>query len=50
LGGLVGFPLAGAGYDALGGHRLFAVASGVELLAAALALWLGRVSAGASRR
>jgi MFS transporter, PPP family, 3-phenylpropionic acid transporter len=38
LGGLVGYTAAGAGYDWLGGHRLFAVAGLVELLAAALVL------------
>lgn len=48
LGGLIGYPLAGAGYDALGGHRLFSVGAGVELLAAALALGLARLSTAAS--
>ncbi len=38
LGGLVGYSTAGAGYDWLGGHRLFAVATGLELVAAALVL------------
>ncbi|HSP80989.1 MAG TPA: MFS transporter [Myxococcaceae bacterium] len=38
LGGLVGFASSGAGYDWLGGHRLFAVAGLVELVAAALVL------------
>ncbi len=38
LGGLVGFASSGAGYDWLGGHRLFAVAGLVELFAAALVL------------
>jgi PPP family 3-phenylpropionic acid transporter len=38
LGGLVGNTTAGAGYDWLGGHRLFAVAAGLELLAALLVL------------
>jgi len=38
LGGLVGNTTAGAGYDWLGGHRLFAVAAGLELVAAALIL------------
>lgn len=38
LGGLVGYATAGAGYDWLGGHRLFAVAAGLELLAALLVL------------
>ncbi|HEX8826122.1 MAG TPA: MFS transporter [Archangium sp.] len=38
LGGLVGYATAGAGYDWLGGHRLFAVAAVLELLAAALVL------------
>ena len=31
LGGLVGYAGAGAGYDALGGHRLFAVAAVLEV-------------------
>jgi PPP family 3-phenylpropionic acid transporter len=34
IGGLVGYLAAGAGYDWLGGHQLFAAAAGVELLAA----------------
>jgi len=38
LGGLVGYAAAGAGYDWLGGHRLFAVAALLELAAAALVL------------
>jgi PPP family 3-phenylpropionic acid transporter len=38
LGGFVGYLSAGAGYDWLGGHRLFAVAAALELLAAALVL------------
>jgi MFS transporter, PPP family, 3-phenylpropionic acid transporter len=38
LGGLVGYATAGAGYDWLGGHRLFAVAGVLELAAAALVL------------
>lgn len=38
LGGLVGYAAAGAGYDGLGGHRLFAVAAVLELVAAALVL------------
>jgi PPP family 3-phenylpropionic acid transporter len=38
LGGLVGYTTAGAGYDWLGGHRLFAVAGVLELAAAALVL------------
>ncbi len=40
LGGLLGYLSSGAGYDALGGHRLFAVAAGIELMAAALVLKL----------
>ncbi|HME92089.1 MAG TPA: MFS transporter, partial [Myxococcaceae bacterium] len=40
LGGLIGYLASGVGYDALGGHRLFALAGGVELLAAALVLKL----------
>ncbi len=36
LGGLVGYFAAGAGYEWLGGHRLFAVAAALELLPAAL--------------
>ena len=38
LGGLVGYTTAGAGYDWLGGHRLFAAASVLELAAAVLVL------------
>lgn len=38
LGGLVGYVSAGAGYDWLGGHRLFAVAGVLELAATALVL------------
>ncbi|WP_375765858.1 MFS transporter [Archangium gephyra] len=38
VGGLVGYSSAGAGYDWLGGHRLFATAAVLELLAAALVL------------
>jgi PPP family 3-phenylpropionic acid transporter len=38
LGGLVGYTSAGAGFDWLGGHRLFAVASLLELAAVALVL------------
>lgn len=38
VGGLVGYVAAGAGYDALGGHRLFAVAAGLEVVAAMLVL------------
>jgi PPP family 3-phenylpropionic acid transporter len=38
LGGLVGYSSAGAGYDWLGGHRLFAAAAVLELAAAALVL------------
>ena len=38
VGGLVGYSSAGAGYDWLGGHRLFAAAAVLELAAAALVL------------
>ena len=38
LGGLVGYSCAGAGYDWLGGHRLFATAALLELAAAVLVL------------
>jgi MFS transporter, PPP family, 3-phenylpropionic acid transporter len=38
VGGLIGYPAAGAGYDALGGHRLFAVAAALELLPLLLVL------------
>jgi PPP family 3-phenylpropionic acid transporter len=38
VGGLIGYPAAGAGYDALGGHRLFAVAAALELLPMLLVL------------
>jgi PPP family 3-phenylpropionic acid transporter len=38
LGGLVGFLSAGAGYDWLGGHRLFGVAALLEAVAALLVL------------
>lgn len=38
LGGLVGFLAAGAGWDQLGGHRLFAVAAVVDLVALLLVL------------
>lgn len=38
LGGLVGYATAGAAYDWLGGHRLFAAAALLELVAAALVL------------
>jgi PPP family 3-phenylpropionic acid transporter len=46
LGGLVGYLGAGAGFDWLGGARLFAVAAGVELLAFGLVLAI-RAGAGA---
>jgi len=45
LGGLFGFLGAGAGYDAFGGHRMFALAALVELLAAACAWSLTRMDA-----
>ena len=45
LGGLVGYLASGVGYDALGGHRLFAVAGAVELMAAALVLKVGTAAA-----
>ncbi len=38
IGGLIGYLTSGVGYDALGGHRLFAMAGLVELLAAGLIL------------
>jgi len=38
FGGLVGYVSSGAGYDWLGGHRLFAVAGALELVAALLVL------------
>jgi len=38
VGGLIGYLISGVGYDALGGHRLFAVAALVELAAAWLVL------------
>jgi PPP family 3-phenylpropionic acid transporter len=38
LGGLVGYLLSGVGYDAFGGHRLFALAAMIEFLAAGLVL------------
>lgn len=40
VGGLVGYTVAGVGYDALGGHRLFAVAAALELVPALLVLWV----------
>lgn len=40
LGGLIGFTAAGAGYDLLGGHRLFLVAAVLELVPALLFLTL----------
>jgi PPP family 3-phenylpropionic acid transporter len=36
IGGLIGFAITGAGYDVLGGHRLFALAAGAALLPALL--------------
>lgn len=38
VGGLIGFTTAGAGYDALGGHGLFAAAAALELVPAVLVL------------
>ncbi|MCP3142432.1 MFS transporter [Pyxidicoccus xibeiensis] len=38
MGGLVGYAGSGAAYDWLGGHRLFAVAAGLELVALFLVL------------
>ena len=38
LGGLIGYTIAGVGYDALGGYRLFAVAAAAELVPAVLVL------------
>ncbi|MCK8496841.1 MFS transporter [Myxococcus fulvus] len=45
LGGLVGYLSSGVGYDWLGGHRLFAVAGVVELVAAGLVLRASAVPA-----
>ncbi len=42
LGGLVGYPVAGMLYDAFGGHRVFLLASALELVAALIALTLER--------
>ncbi len=42
VGGLIGYLSSGIGYDVLGGHRLFAAAGFVDLLAAALILRLRR--------
>ncbi len=39
IGGIIGYRGAGALYDVIGGHRLFAVAAGIALLPA-LVLWL----------
>jgi PPP family 3-phenylpropionic acid transporter len=41
VGGLAGYTAAGAAYDALGGHRLFAVAGVLELAPAVLVLFAG---------
>ena len=49
LGGLVGYIAAGAGYDALGGHRLFAAGGALELLPAVLVLWVRPKDRTASR-
>jgi PPP family 3-phenylpropionic acid transporter len=38
IGGLVGYAASGAGYDWLGGPRLFAVAAALEVAAAVLVL------------
>lgn len=48
LGGLVGYVFAGLGFEALGGHGLFAAAVGVELCAA-LVVWRLPVSASVPR-
>ena len=40
LGGLVGYLASGLGYDVLGGHQLFAVAAGLEVVAGVFALLL----------
>lgn len=42
VGGIAGYLGSGVVYDAVGGHRLFAVAAAVELLPAALCLLLAR--------
>jgi PPP family 3-phenylpropionic acid transporter len=42
VGGIAGFALSGAGYQALGGHGLFAAAAVVELGALGLSTMLGR--------
>jgi PPP family 3-phenylpropionic acid transporter len=47
VGGLVGYLGSGAAYDVIGGHRLFAVAAGLELLAALLARRLEATERGA---
>jgi PPP family 3-phenylpropionic acid transporter len=43
VGGLVGYLGAGAGYDLLGGHRLFGVGAALELVAAGFAWALTRL-------
>lgn len=43
IGGLIGYVSSGIGYDLLGGHRLFAAAGVVDLLAAAIILRLKRI-------
>jgi PPP family 3-phenylpropionic acid transporter len=48
LGGLVGYFSAGAGYDALGGPRLFLWAGVIEVVAAGLILVRPRAAPGAS--
>ncbi|MBX5480887.1 MAG: MFS transporter [Myxococcaceae bacterium] len=45
VGGLVGYVSAGAGYELLGGHRLFAAAAVLELVPAALILFARPASA-----
>jgi MFS transporter, PPP family, 3-phenylpropionic acid transporter len=50
VGGIAGYTLSGAGFQALGGPRLFAVASVVDLLALGLTLRLVELSRGASKK
>ncbi len=44
-GGLIGFAVSGYGFDWLGGRGLFAIAAGVEIVAAVVAMGIGRRSA-----
>lgn len=50
VGGITGYTLSGAGFQALGGPKLFAVASVVDLLALGLTLRLVELSQGASKK